>query len=205
MHMAVRSGRHSVFLLGFSMKVRKKFFRVLSVFLLIALLYRGYLLFRGADITVPSLFRMSAGARLLMSMDGFGFVQSESGEIPWRMSAQHADLYENKEAQLRDIEIVFSGPDKRVVTLIGEAGTLDTSSGNASIRSGAREVRVVTSDGYLLTTNSLFWKSGERLVRTAEPFKLLGSKIYLEGRGLSADVDMSTIAVNNHVKAVLLE
>ena len=82
---------------------------------------------------------------------------------------------------------------------------MDTGSGNASIRRDTQEVRIVTSDGYLLTTNSLFWKAGERQVWTSDPFKLLGSEIYLEGVGITANVDMRTIVVKNNVKAVLQE
>ena len=63
----------------------------------------------------------------------------------------------------------------------------------------------MTSDGYLLTTNSLNWNAGERVVRTTDPFKLLGREIYLEGRGISAKVDDNTIEVDNNVKAVLQE
>jgi len=91
------------------------------------------------------------------------------------------------------------------VALIGENGVMDTTSGNATIRRGAREVRVVTSDGYLMTTNSLFWKADERLVRTPDPFKVLGKEIYLEGKGFSAEVDMRKVVVDRDVKAVLQE
>jgi hypothetical protein len=121
------------------------------------------------------------------------------------MDARNADLYENKEAQLQDIKIVFKSPENKESTILGETGTLDTTSGNASIRRVTREVRVITSDGYLLTSDSLFWKAGERVVWTADPFKLLGSEIYLEGTGISANVDMRTIMVKNDVKAVLQE
>jgi LPS export ABC transporter protein LptC len=187
------------------MKVNRKLLKVLTVLLaLFAIFYGGYLWLRGADMTMPSLFQL-AGARRLMSMDGFRFTQSEHGRVSWRMHARKADLYESKEARLKDLEITFFNPDKREGVLIGEAGIMDTATGNASISRVSREVRVVTSDGYLLTTNSLFWKAGERLVRTQDPFKLLGSEIYLEGKGLSADLDMRTIVVNADVKAVLQE
>lgn len=89
--------------------------------------------------------------------------------------------------------------------MIGEIGVMDMVSGNGSIRRGAREVRIVTSDGYLMTTNSLFWKAKERVIGTEEPFKVLGREIYLEGKGFSADVDMRKILVNSNVKAVLQE
>ncbi len=188
------------------MKVNWKLFRVLSVCLiLIAVLYGGYLLFHEADMAVPSLFLPTRGSRLLMSMDGFRFAQSENGRISWRMYAQNADLYENKQAQLKDLEITFIAPDKREAALLGETGTLDTDTGDASVRRGFREVRIVTSDGYLLTTNSLFWRAGERLVHTPDPFKLLGTEIYLEGKGLTANLDMRTIVVSKNVKAVLQE
>jgi hypothetical protein len=120
------------------------------------------------------------------------------------MDARNADLYESKVAQLRDLEITFIALIK-TAALIGESGMMDTITGNASIKSRNREVRIVTSEGYLLTTNSLFWKAGQRLVTTPDPFKLLGSEIYMEGKGISANVDMRTIVVNNNVKAVLQE
>jgi LPS export ABC transporter protein LptC len=188
------------------MKVNPNIFKAIAAFLILtAAVCGGYLLLRGTDITVPALFRPAPGTRLLMGMDGFKFIQSESGNVSWRMNAKSADLYENKEALLKDIEIVFKGSHNKEATLLGEQGNMDTTSGNASIRRGVREVRIITSEGYLLTTNSLFWKAGERLVWTMDPFKLLGKEIYLEGVGISADVDMGTIVVKKNVKAVLQE
>jgi LPS export ABC transporter protein LptC len=197
----------STFLTGI-MKVTPKLFTTLIVVLvLIAVAYGSYSLLREAAVTMPALFHPPSGARLLMSMDGFKIIQTEHGNISWRMNAGNADLFENKEAQLKNIEIIFtsSEKDKKVVNLIGEQGTMDTLSGNASIRRGSKEVKIVTSDGYLLTTNSLFWMAGDRLVWTEDPFKLLGKEIYLEGMGFSANVDMRTIVVKNNVKAVLQE
>ncbi len=189
------------------MKVSRILKAVASIVVLTALVYGGYLLLlQGTEIAVPVLFRPSIGPRLLMSMDGFGFTRSEKGRVSWIMNARSADLYENKEAQLKDLEILFSSPDKKEAVLRGATGTMDTTSGNSSIHRGPKEeVRVITSDGYLLTTDSLYWKAGERLVWTAGPFKLLGSEIYLEGVGFSANVDMRTIVVKDHVKAVLQE
>ncbi|HTP05792.1 MAG TPA: LPS export ABC transporter periplasmic protein LptC [Nitrospirota bacterium] len=154
---------------------------------------------------MPTLFKPAPGTRLLMSMEGFRFAQSENGRVSWRMNSRSATLDANKEAQLKDIEIVFITPDNKEAALIGDVGIMDTVTGNASIRRDSRDVRVVTSDGYLLTTDSLTWKAGDRLVLTPDPFKLLGSEIYLEGRGLTANVDMRKIVVNNNVKAVLQE
>jgi LPS export ABC transporter protein LptC len=172
---------------------------------LIAALYGAYALLRGTDLTMPTLLQPASGARLLMSMEGFRFVETENGKVAWRMTADSADLYDSKEAQLKNIEITFIAPDSREARLLGEVATLDTVTGDASIRRGVREVRIVTSEGYLLTTNSLFWRAGQRIVRTADPFKLLGSELYLEGQGLSGNADMGRIEVDKHVKAVLQE
>ena len=156
-------------------------------------------------IPVPVLLQPSPGARQLMSMDVFRFVRSENGSITWRMDARKADLYENKEARMEDIEIDFTNPDERDAKLYGDAGSMDTVTGNASIHRVTHDVKIVTSDEYLLTTASLFWKAGERIVRTADPFKLIGTEIYLEGVGLTANVDLGTIVVKDNVKAVLQE
>ncbi len=182
------------------------FVTLVSLLILAAVFYGGYLLRHGNEMSMPSLFRPPSGARMLMSMDDFTFAQSENGKVSWRMKAGNADLYENKEVQLKDLVIDFKSPDaKREATLIGASGTMDTASGNASVSRGAREVKIVTSDGYLLTTNTLHWKAHERLVWTPDPFTLLGSEIYLEGIGMSANVDLHTFVVKNNVKAVLQE
>ena len=38
------------------------------------------------------------------------------------MHARNADLYENKEAQLKDLEITFIAPDNKEAALLGETG-----------------------------------------------------------------------------------
>lgn len=204
MHVVDRDRRnYSLFRMKFK---NKKTYKLLVALLILASAAGIYDLLRGRDITMPSLFQPKQGVRLLMSMDGFRFAQSEDGRVAWRMRAASADLYENKEAQLKDIEISYMGAQNGYAAeMFGEAGMLDTASGNASLRRGVREVRIVTHDGYLLTTDSLFWKAGDRLVRTVDPFKLLGREIYLEGRGITANVDMRTFEVTDNVKAVLQE
>jgi LPS export ABC transporter protein LptC len=188
------------------MKVNWKLFKVLAaVLILISALYGGYLLLRRSDMSIPSLLHPAPRSRLFMSMEGFRVTRSENGRVAWRMLARNADLYESKEAQLKDLQITYITPDKKEAELLGESGTMDMVTGNASVRRVTQDVRIVTSEGYLLTTDSLFWKAGERLVTTPDPFKLLGTEIYLEGKGLSGNVDMRTIVVNSNVKAVLQE
>lgn len=186
------------------MKKRKQLIAFLAIVLVLAAILTS-LLYRKDELSLPNFLRPYSQTKVLMSMQGFRFVQFEQDETPWRMEARHADLYENKEARMRDVEIVFSGTESRVVTLLGEEGTLNTKTGDAVMFRGERDVRVVTSDGYLLTTSSLAWSSGERSVRTSDPFKLLGDTIYLEGRGFSGKTDLHTLKVNDHVKAVLHE
>ncbi|HYA87220.1 MAG TPA: LPS export ABC transporter periplasmic protein LptC [Nitrospirota bacterium] len=188
------------------MKVIQVVKTIAVLFVLAAVVYCGYLLFRGTNITVPILFKPAAGERLLLSMDGFQFSQATGTKTTWQMVARNADLYENKQAKLKEIEITFNSPDNsRQARLLGETATMDTVTGDASVHGDTKEVRIITSDGYLLKTNSLFWKAGEQLVWTPEPFKLLGREIYLEGVGLSAYADMRSLVVKNHVMAVLQE
>ena len=168
-------------------------------------IYGVFLFLQETNITAPSLFKPVPGIRLLMKMDGFSIAQSEQGRISWRMKARSAELFESKEARLQDLTIDFSTPDDREATLTGDFGTMDTVTGNGSIRSGSRDVRIVTSDGYVLTSRSLLWKAGDRTVWTADPFKLLGSEIYLEGTGITANLDKGSIVVKNNVKGVLQE
>lgn len=177
----------------------------LVVLFIASALFGGYFLLRRTDTSTPTVSPPVLPSRLIMSMEGFRFTQSENGRVAWRMHAQKADLYESKDAALQNMVITFIGSDNREAELIGEVGTMDTASGNASIRSISREVRIVTSDGYLLTTPALYWKASERTISTPDRFKLLGSEIYLEGKGLAANADMGKLVVNGNVKAVLQE
>ncbi len=170
-----------------------------------AILYFSYLRLRDVDIAMPALFTPSAGKRVVISMEGFRLVETERDRVAWSVQARQADLLDSKEAQLREVEAVFNNPDGRTAALIGETGAIDTASGNASIRRGAREVRIVTSDGYLMTTDSLSWNARNREVRTNDPFKVLGREIYMEGKGMTADVDLRELAVDDNVKAILQE
>lgn len=181
------------------------FFVLLVLLSLAALLYGSYRFLSNADFSAPLVLRPAGGKRVLISMEGFRLVQSEDGRPAWHLLARLADLYESKDAQLRDIEIVFDHPDGRTAALIGENATMDTITGNATIRRGSREVRIVTSDGYLMTTDALSWRADERAVRTKDPFKVLGKEIYIEGTGMSADVGMRKVIVESNVKAVLQE
>jgi LPS export ABC transporter protein LptC len=170
-----------------------------------ALLYGSYLVLGEARLAVPSILSRTTGKRILLSMEGFRLIESEGGHTAWVLNARTADLFESKEARLHDIEVVLSNPDGRTAALVGEQGTLQTETGSASIRRGAREVRIVTSDGYLMTTDSLVWNTEDRTVKTRDAFKVLGKDIYIEGTGLSADVDMRKVVVESNVKAVLQE
>jgi hypothetical protein len=181
------------------------FFSLALLLALGAALYGSYRFLRDADFSVPAMFRPAPGKRLLISMDGFRFAQSENGRVPWRVNAVRTELFESNEARLKDVEISFQEQDGRKTVLLGDTGTMDTVNGNATIRRGLREVRIITSDGYLMTTNTLYWKADAREIRTSDPFKVLGREIYLEGRGFSAEVDMRKMLVNSNVKAVLQE
>lgn len=142
---------------------------------------------------------------MLLSMRGFRFLQSESGKVSWRVQAEFADLYESKEVRMRGLELAFTSPDDQEAVLRGEYGAMDLVTGNGSVRRGDRDVRVVTSDGYLLTTSALTWRARDRVVKSVDPFKLLGKEIYVEGRQFSANADIKKIMVSGDVKAILQE
>lgn len=219
MHMAAGQGRHMPLCSGtpngffrlsvLNMRITlKRVIRTVFITCLIAgtaIVGVYFLLKESKEIPVPVLLQPSPGVRPLMSMDAFRFVRSEKGSVTWRMDARKAELYDNKEARMEDIEIDFTNPDQRAAKLFGDSGTMDTETGNASIHRVSHDVKIITSDEYLLTTASLFWKAGERIVRTADPFKLIGAEIYLEGVGMTANVDLGTIVVKDNVKAVLQE
>ena len=172
---------------------------------LAALLYGSYRILRETNLAIPSLFNPSQGRRALIDMDGFRMVQSEDGRTAWSMNARTVELFDNREATAREVEIVLYYPDGRTAALLAEEGLVNTVSGDAKVRRGEREVRIVTSDGYLMTTDSLSWKAKERAVRTSSFFRVLGKEIFLEGTGMTASADLRKVVVEKNVKAILQE
>jgi LPS export ABC transporter protein LptC len=172
---------------------------------LATLLFGSYWLLRDTSLAVPSLFKPVQSRRALIDMDGYRMVQSENGRAAWSVTARTAQLFDSREALLRDLEIILFYPDGRTAALLAEEGSMNTVSGDASVRRGAQDVRIVTSDGYLMTTDSLLWKAAERVVRTASSFRVLGKEIFLEGTGMTADVDLHKLVVERNVKAILQE
>jgi LPS export ABC transporter protein LptC len=187
----------------------KALLRSLLLFLVLGalavLLFGSYMALRDTTLAVPSLFQPAQGKRALIEMDGYRMVQSEDGRAAWSITAGSAELFDTREALLRELEIVLYYPDGRTAALIAEEGSMNTVTGDASVRRGAREVRIVTSDGYLMTTDSLFWRSVERVIRTASPFRVLGREIFLEGVGMTANADLRKVVVEKNVKAILQE
>jgi LPS export ABC transporter protein LptC len=187
----------------------KALLRSLFLFLVLGalavLLFGSYWMLRDTTLAVPSLFKPAQGKRALIEMDGYRMVQSEDGRTAWSITARSAELFDTREALLRELEIVLYYPDGRTAALIAEEGSMNTVTGDASVRRGTREVRIVTSDGYLMTTDSLFWKSVDRMIRTASPFRVLGREIFLEGVGMTANADLRKVVVGKNVKAILQE
>jgi LPS export ABC transporter protein LptC len=186
-----------------SMNISRIFKIVFFFIISAALVSGGYLLLNESNKSTPATDRPAAGARLLISMEGFRLTQSENGRPVWHMRAVKADLYDNKEALLKDVDAVFENPGGRRAELTGEAGAVDIARGNASVHRISKDVKIVTSDDYVLTTNSLLWLAEEKRFQTPDPFILAGDGIYLEGVGFSADSELRSIAVKDHVKAVL--
>ncbi len=180
--------------------------KALGTLLILALLtYSAYLVLRETDTPLPESTREAPGARMLLSMQGFRFVQSGDGKVSWRVQSERADLFESKQVRMQGIELAFTSPDNREAVLRGEHGDMDLATGSGSVRRGERDVRVVTSDGYLLTTSALMWRARDRVVKSIDPFKLLGKEIYVEGRQFAANADMRKIVVTGDVKAILQE
>jgi LPS export ABC transporter protein LptC len=188
----------------FSAVLRSVFlFLVLGV--LATLLYGSYWVLQDTSLAIPSLFKPVQSRRVLIDMEGYRMLQSENGRAAWSITARTAELFDSREALLRDLEAVLYYPDGRTAALLAAEGTMNTVSGDATVRRGTQEVRIVTSDGYLMTTDVLLWKAVDRVVRTTSSFRVLGKEIFLEGVGMTADVDLRKVVVEKNVKAILQE
>jgi LPS export ABC transporter protein LptC len=190
------------------MVLQRNAYKYAALFLMFfALCFGAFILVQERERVAPALFHPVRSEHVLMSMKGFRIARSERGAVSWIMNARDADLLDNKKSRLNEVDIhYFAGSSGAEATLTSDAGQVDTMSGDATFFRGSHDVKVVSSDGYLLTTaHALLWNADSRKIETTGQFTLLGKELYLEGVGMTADVDLRFLTVRNNVKAVLQE
>ncbi|MBI5042464.1 MAG: LPS export ABC transporter periplasmic protein LptC [Nitrospirae bacterium] len=139
-----------------------------------------------------------------MTMDNFHFTQTGKGKIDWEVKAAKARLFkkENK-AVLEDIEAVFTTSEGIRLELKGDEGLFNTESHDIYIRKKNNDIKVTSSNGYIMTTDSLSWDNKKRIVATDAQVLIEGKEASIKGRGFRINAVSQELEVLSDVEAVI--
>ncbi len=139
-----------------------------------------------------------------MTMDNFHFTQAGQGKSDWEVKAVRAKLFkkENK-AVLEDVVAVFTTSQGVRLELKGDEGLFNTESHDIYIRKRNNDIKIISSNGYTMTTDSLSWDNKKRVVATDDAVLIEGKEIKLKGKGLRINAISQELEVLSDVEAVI--
>ena len=107
-----------------------------------------------------------------MTMDNFHFTQAGKGKTDWEVKAVRAKLFkkENK-AVLEDVVAVFTTSQGIRLELKGDEGLFNTESHDIYIRKRNNDIKIISSNGYTMTTDSLSWDNKRGLLQLMTQFQ----------------------------------
>ena len=132
-----------------------------------------------------------------MSLEKIRLVEDKHGQKTWELEARAAQQNNDENILLlEDLKVTYYAKGGRSFILSGKKGRVNQGSRDMEL---IGDVRLTSSDGYTLKTNSLKYNHGERKVTTADPVEIEGDQMHLVGRGMQVDMEAQTLRVLNRV------
>ncbi len=121
----------------------------------------------------------------------------EHDKVEWELSASKALFpMDKKEIQLKSIDLTINYSPKIYITSVN--GTYEVEKGNITLD----ETVEFNTEDTKFTTDTLRWNSKNELVTTQDPVKFSGKSFFIEGNGLTANINLQQIRILKNVKAV---
>ncbi|HAD82792.1 TPA: LPS export ABC transporter periplasmic protein LptC [Candidatus Edwardsbacteria bacterium] len=130
----------------------------------------------------------------------FNLIETILGRRSWVLRADQADTYDqSQEVDLRKLDIDFykTGTDSVNATLTADFGKVNMASRDME---ASRNVRMVTSDSLVLTTDHLTWNNDTKKLFTESAIRLEKGTDWLTGDGLEASSDLKEIQIKRNVR-----
>jgi LPS export ABC transporter protein LptC len=127
-------------------------------------------------------------------------IEEESGTVRWRLTAEQALIYDEKDAgrtELLRVSVEVDEPD-RTWTIVGDEGEYLQKEKKIELRGN---VVVTSSDGLRLETAVLRWSGDERRLWTDAPVVLSGRNGVVRGRTLSVAMASDATTIGGRVHA----
>lgn len=144
---------------------------------------------------------MQEGASL---MTGVKFSQVNDNRLQWTLVSKTARFEEGEtRIHFTDPKMDLFEDDKLTSKLKAETGFLDMTKQDAQLE---KDVRVESkTDGMVLLTTRLFFSSEKKKIWTDDPVTILKGNTVTQGRGFTANPDLSEIAITQQETTTLIK
>ncbi|MDH3975816.1 MAG: LPS export ABC transporter periplasmic protein LptC [Deltaproteobacteria bacterium] len=175
-----------------------------ALLILIVMSVMGYLLYRNIDLIVkdesPVEFAKEGADYSLTAPQ---FIEMDGDRIVLEVKAREASYFkEDDSAHLVKPRIEYLGRDNKKFVIVGNRGKVFTER-NIVLLDG--DVRLSTSDGYLLETPSVEYRGNEKIAYTDKKVRIRGGGFDIKGAGFEADMENEKFRINKNVEALFDE
>lgn len=137
-----------------------------------------------------------------LTIHQFHHEATENGEKKWTLEAASASLFAARnEARLTDIAVVFSAKKGEALSIRAKEGILNTKTNDLSANGGIR----AELPPYTLTTESLNYLHGSRMIQIQEPVEITGRSMTMKAGSLKYDIAKDVLTGEDHVEGTFLE
>ena len=131
----------------------------------------------------------------------FTTTESDSGRIEYELRARVAKMYGGGVTRVEGLEVDFYEHARKVSTLTAREGFVDE---DGRLRAQG-DVVVVSMEGYVLRSQSLWWDRKRGKIRTDEPFTVTKQGESFRGVGLTTGPNLDLIEVDRNFEGTLTD
>jgi len=132
-----------------------------------------------------------------LQLDRMKYTETREGVKEWELEAASVRYFQDENMVfLEKVKATFFGKNQESYTLVGERGRFNTQTKTIEVFDG---VRIESSDGYRMQTQTLEYRAEERELRTSDPVEMSGPQLDVRGTGLVVELDHQRLKILKQV------
>lgn len=136
-----------------------------------------------------------------LKLDRVHYTETRGGIKEWELEAISAQYFKEESTVFFDkVKATFFGKNGEKYVLWGEKGKFNTQTKEIELFDG---IKLDSSDGYHLRTQSLKYEAEKKTLRTSDPVEMSGPQLRVEGIGLIVELDHQRLKVLRQVTTTL--
>ncbi len=132
-----------------------------------------------------------------LQLDRIKYTETREGVKEWELEAASVRYFQDKNLLfLEKVKATFFGKNQEVYVLVGEQGRFNTQTKAIEVFGS---VKIDSSDGYRMQTQSLKYQAKKRELRTSDPVEMDGPQFRIRGKGLVVELDHQRMKILKQV------